>query len=41
MLGPIKTFIKETGARFGMLVNNSEKIEMVAENIIQLPAIYL
>lgn len=41
MLGPIKSFLKETGARFGMLVNNSEKIEMVADNIIQFPAIYL
>lgn len=36
-----KKFIKETGARFGILVNNSEKIEIVADKIIQIPAIYL
>jgi predicted AAA+ superfamily ATPase len=41
MLGPLKAFIKETGTRFGILVNNSEKIEIVAENIIQIPANYL
>lgn len=41
MLGPLKSFLKETGAKFGILVNNSEKIELVADNIIQLPAIYL
>lgn len=40
MLGPLKTFLKETGAKFGILVNNSEKIEMVADNIIQIPAVY-
>jgi len=37
MLGPLKSFIKETRSRFGILINNSEKIEMVADNIIQLP----
>jgi hypothetical protein len=41
MLGPLKTFLKETGAKFGILINNSEKIERVADKIIQLPAIYL
>jgi uncharacterized protein len=41
MLGPLKTFIKETGAPFGLLVNTAEKIEMVADRIIQLPANYL
>ncbi len=41
MLGPLKTFLKETDAKFGMLVNNSDKIELLADNIIQLPAIYL
>jgi len=41
MLGPLKLFLKETGAKFGILVNNSEKIEIVADNIIQIPAIYL
>ncbi|MCF6265379.1 MAG: ATP-binding protein [Desulfuromusa sp.] len=37
MLGSLKTFLKETGSQYGILINNSEKIEMVAENIIQLP----
>ncbi|MBC8441763.1 MAG: hypothetical protein H8D87_19020 [Deltaproteobacteria bacterium] len=41
MLGPLKSFLKETGAKFGNLVNNSEKIEIVADNIIQIQAIYL
>lgn len=40
-LGPLKTFLKDTGARLGILVNNSEKIEIVADNIIQIPAVYL
>ena len=40
MLGPVKTFLSETGARFGLLVNNSEKIEVVADNIVQIPATY-
>ena len=41
MLTPMKIFLKDTRARFGILVNNAEKIEVVAENIIQIPAIYL
>jgi predicted AAA+ superfamily ATPase len=41
MLGPLKTFLKETGSRFGILVNNSDKIEVIADNIIQIPATYL
>jgi len=41
MLGSLKTFLTETGAKFGILVNNSEKIEMMADNIIQIPASYL
>lgn len=41
MLGPLKSFLKETGTKFGILVNNSDKIEIVAENIIQIPASYL
>ncbi len=41
MLGPLKTFLKETDARFGILVNNSEKIEMLTDNIVQIPAAYL
>jgi hypothetical protein len=41
MLGPLKTFIKETGAALGILVNNSDKIEIVADRIIQIPASFL
>ncbi|MCF6178671.1 MAG: DUF4143 domain-containing protein, partial [Geopsychrobacter sp.] len=41
MLGPLKTFLAETNARYGILVNNSEKIELLADNIVQLPAAYL
>ncbi|MFH2059541.1 MAG: ATP-binding protein [Pseudomonadota bacterium] len=40
MLGPLKSFLKETETKFGILVNNSDKIERVADNIIQIPAIY-
>ena len=38
MLAPLKTFIKDTGASFGVLVNNSEKVELLADDIIQIPA---
>ncbi len=41
MLSPLKTFLHDTGARFGILVNNSDKIEMLTDNIVQLPAAYL
>ncbi len=41
MLSPMKSFIKETDARFDILVNNSEKIEIIADDIIQMPAQYL
>jgi hypothetical protein len=41
MLGPMKSFIKETGANYGILINNTEKIEIIADKIIQIPAIYL
>ena len=41
MLGPLKAFLKETGARYGILVNNGEKIEVLADGIIQIPAIFL
>jgi len=41
MLIPIKKFLAETDAEFGIMVNNSEKIEWLSENIIQIPAIFL
>ncbi len=41
MLIPMKSFIKDTGARFGILVNSSDKIELLADNIVQIPAVYL
>ncbi|MEA3362927.1 MAG: ATP-binding protein [Thermodesulfobacteriota bacterium] len=41
MLGSLKTFLKETKSQYGILVNNSEKIEIIADNIIQIPAAFL
>lgn len=41
MLTALKNFIKDTNAPFGILVNNSDKIEFLADKIIQIPAIYL
>lgn len=38
MLAPLKMFIKDTGASFGVLINNSEKVELLADDIIQIPA---
>ncbi len=40
MLRPMQTFIADTGAKFGILVNSAEKIEMVSDNIVQIPATY-
>ncbi|MCD4751022.1 MAG: ATP-binding protein [Thermoanaerobaculales bacterium] len=40
MLKALRTFLKDTGAAYGIVVNNSDKIEMLADNIIQIPAIY-
>ncbi|NNG01406.1 MAG: ATP-binding protein [Desulfobacteraceae bacterium] len=40
MLTPIKNFLKDTQSKFGILINNSDKIEMLADRIIQIPAIY-
>jgi uncharacterized protein len=39
MLTSLNSFIADTGSRFGILINNSDKIEFLAGNIIQLPAI--
>ncbi len=41
MLSPLKSFIKDTNVKFGILVNNGARIEILAERIIQIPAIYL
>jgi len=40
MLKPLKNFLEDTRAPFGIVVNNSEKIELLAKNIIQIPAIF-
>ncbi len=37
MLAPLKTFIDDTKACFGILVNNSDRIEFLADSIIQIP----
>jgi uncharacterized protein len=38
MLTSLKSFIADTRSSYGILVNNSDKIEFVARNIIQIPA---
>jgi predicted AAA+ superfamily ATPase len=38
MLTALKIFIGDIGAHFGILVNNSEKIEFLDDRIIQIPA---
>lgn len=38
MLAPLKTVIKDTIVLFCILVNNSEKVELLADNIIHIPA---
>ncbi|MCF6317906.1 MAG: ATP-binding protein [Proteobacteria bacterium] len=40
MLGPLKSFIQDTNSKFGLLINNSKKIEVIADKIIQIPARY-
>jgi len=40
MLISLKSFIKDTHSRFGILVNNAARIEVIADDIIQIPAIY-
>ena len=41
MLTSLKNFISDTGTRFGILVNNAERIEFLSDTIIQIPARYL
>ncbi len=41
MLTSLKNFINDTGAHFGILVNNAERIEILSDNIIQVSARYL
>jgi predicted AAA+ superfamily ATPase len=40
MLTALHIFIKDTQAPYGILVNNSEDIEMLSDNVIQIPARY-
>ena len=40
MLTALKNFLKDTNAPLGILVNNSNKIEFLADNIMQIPAQY-
>jgi len=40
MLTALKNFLKDTDAPLGILVNNSDKIEFLADNIMQIPACY-
>jgi predicted AAA+ superfamily ATPase len=41
MLLSLKSFLSDTDAQFGILINNSDKIELLAENIILIPAKYI
>lgn len=38
MLTGMKNFIRDTSSKIGILVNNSQKVEMLTDNIIQIPA---
>jgi hypothetical protein len=40
MLTPLKTFISDTSARFGILVNNGDRIEFLTDSIMLIPARY-
>jgi len=40
MLTASKNFLKDTDGSLGILVNNSDKIEFLADNIMQIPACY-
>jgi uncharacterized protein len=39
-LSGLKNFMADTGARLGILVNNAQKVEYLADKIIQVPAGY-
>jgi len=41
MLTSLKTFIRDTKAPLGILVNNAERVEFLSDSILQIPAIYL
>jgi len=38
MLTSLKNFISDTGARFGILINNAERVEFLSDSIVQIPA---
>lgn len=40
MLTALKIFIDDTNAPFGILINNSDKVEFLGKNIVQIPACY-
>ena len=40
-LKALHTFLRDTGAPYGILVNTSDRIEMLSDNIVQIPATYL
>ena len=40
MLTALKNFLKDTNSPLGILINNSDKIEFLADNIMQVPACY-
>ena len=40
-LNSLSKFIKDNDLPFGIVINNSDQIEMITEKIIQIPAVYL
>jgi hypothetical protein len=36
----LNNFLKETSANFGILVNTSDRIELLSDTIVQIPASY-
>jgi len=37
----LETFLRNTGAKHGILVNSSDKIERLSNTVVQVPAVYL
>lgn len=41
MLTALKNFIRDTQAKLGILINNSDRIEFLTDQIIQIPAVFI
>lgn len=40
-LKALTSFLSDTGSPLGLVVNNTEKIELLRDNIVQIPAVYV